>query len=208
MSRFKDVITTEEQLTGVLGMPSKLAVDKAQTSLDQYSKALIEHSPFMLIASSDANGDLDISPKGDPPGFVRILDDRTLAIPDRKGNRRADTFRNVLQRPNVALFFLAPGYRETLRVTGAAQIVRDTDLRENMAVKGSVPDLALVVSVAGAFFHCAKCVIRSNIWQPDQWPDISDMPTFARILKDQTHSHESEVEMGAQITESYKNRLY
>ena len=206
--RFKDVITTEDQLRAVIGEPSGRAVDKVQKRLDKHCISLIEHSPFMLIASTDDAGNLDVSPKGDPAGFVRVLDERTLAIPDRKGNRRADTFSNVLKNPHVALLFLVPGFRETLRVTGTAQVVRDTDLRESMAVNGSAPELVLVVSVMDTFFHCAKCVIRSGIWQPERWIDVSDMPTFGTILKDQTHAHEPAEEVNAQIEESYKNRLY
>src|SRR5690606_10076235 len=114
----------------------------------------------------------------------------------------------VLSNPKVGLFFLAPGYRETLRVTGTAQVVRDLDLRESMAVSGSVPELALVVSVTDAFFHCAKCVIRSGLWQPEKWPDISDMPGFGKVLKDQTHSHETVTDLDLQLADSYKNRLY
>lgn len=207
-ARFKDVISTEEQLREVIGTPTGRAVDKVQTKLDQHCKALINHSPLVLIASVNAAGDMDISPKGDPAGFVRILDDNMLAVPDRTGNRRVDTFTNILQNPKVALFFLTPGYRETLRVTGTAQLVRDIDLRESMAVKGSVPELALVVSVADAFFHCAKCIIRSGLWQPEKWPDISDMPTFGQILKDQTHAHEAVAEVEEQLAESYRTRLY
>jgi PPOX class probable FMN-dependent enzyme len=206
--RFKDVIATEEQLRAITGEPSERAVQKVLPRLDSHCISLIEHSPFMLIASTDATGNLDVSPKGDPAGFVRVLDDRTLAIPDRKGNRRADTFSNVLQNPHVALLFLVPGYRETLRVTGTAQLVRDAELRDSMAMNGSAPDFVLVVSVIDTFFHCAKCVIRSGIWQPEKWPDVSDMPTFGKILKDQTHAHEPVEEVVAQIEESYQNRLY
>jgi PPOX class probable FMN-dependent enzyme len=206
--RFEDVITTDEQLRAITGEPSGRAVDKVLERLDKHCISLIEHSPFMLIASTDEAGNLDVSPKGDPPGFVRVLDDRTLAIPDRKGNRRADTFSNVLKKPHVALLFMVPGFRETLRVTGTAQVVRDTELRVSMAVNDSAPDLVLVVSVTDSFFHCAKCVIRSGIWQPDSWMDVSDMPTFGTILKDQTHAHEPAEDVDAQIAESYRNRLY
>ena len=205
---FKDVITTEEQLVAITGEASGAAVDKVQTSLDKHIKTFIAHSPFVMIASADATGRMDISPKGDPPGFVRVLDDTTLAIPDRKGNRRADTFRNVLENPKVGLFFLAPGYRETLRISGTAQIVRDAELRESMAINGSVPELALVVSVVDTFFHCAKCMIRSGMWQPEKWPDISDIPTFGQILIDQTHSHDTASNKDKELEESYRTRLY
>ena len=119
--------------------------------------------------SSDAKGRFDLSPKGDLPGFVQVLDDRTLAIPERPGNRRADTFRNVLQNPRVGLIFIVPGKGETLRVSGTARVVRDTWLRERMAVDGRLPELALVVTVEEALIHCTKCMVRSLMWQPDTW---------------------------------------
>ncbi len=137
---------------------------KEVSAFDEYCRDFIARSPFVLIASSDGNGSIDISPKGDPPGFVQVLDDRTLAIPDRPGNHRADTFVNVVQHPSVGLIFLIPGTKNTLRVRGKATIVRDIELRESMAVKGRVPELALVVELTTAYFHCAKCIIRSDLW--------------------------------------------
>jgi PPOX class probable FMN-dependent enzyme len=118
----------------------------------------------MLIASADSNGNTDVSPKGDPIGFVKILDDKTLAIPDRLGNKRADTIENILTNPNVGLIFLIPGKTETLRVSGKAQVVRDKALLNSMAVKGKSPDFAIIVTVEEAFFHCSKCMIRSKLW--------------------------------------------
>jgi PPOX class probable FMN-dependent enzyme len=118
----------------------------------------------VLIASTDGEGSIDISPKGDPPGFVRVLDDTTLAIPDRPGNHRADTFVNIVQHPYVGLIFLIPGTKNTLRVRGRATIVRDLELRESMAIEGRTPEVALVVDLTTAYFHCAKCIIRSELW--------------------------------------------
>jgi PPOX class probable FMN-dependent enzyme len=162
----------------------------------------------VLIASSDVNGDVDVSPKGDPPGFVQVLDDRTLAIPDRPGNRRADTFRNILQNPKVGLFFLIPGKQETLRVSGTAMIVRDGWLRERMAIQGKRPDFAIVVTVEEAFMHCAKCIIRSKFWEMEQWPDVAELPSLARIMIDHGKLSDSVEEMQALIDESYRERLY
>jgi PPOX class probable FMN-dependent enzyme len=121
----------------------------------------------VLIASSDGEGSIDISPKGDPPGFVQVVDDRTLVIPDRLGNHRADTFVNVVRHPYVGLIFMIPGTKNTLRVRGRAKIVRDEELRSSMAIDGRVPDLALVVELTTAYFHCAKCIIRSGLWSAD-----------------------------------------
>ena len=206
--RFENGVANEEQLRQILGEPSDTVVNKGIPIIDKHCAALIERSSFVLIASSDASGKLDISPKGDPAGFVQVLDEKTLAIPDRLGNRRADTFTNVLQNPHVALLFLAPGHRETLRVTGTAQIVRDEDLRRSMELNGKVPDLALVVSVEEAFFHCAKCVIRSGLWQAEKWPDLAGMPPLAEILIDHAELHADANELQKSVEESYSNRLY
>jgi hypothetical protein len=205
---FRDVVTTSEQLHEILGQPSKTAAEKAIPALDRHCRDFIERSPFLLIATADASGSMDVSPKGDPAGFVRILDNNTIAIPDRKGNRRADTFSNILENPKVGLFFMVPGYRETLRVTGTAIIVRDLELRESMAVKGSIPELALVVNIDEVFFHCAKCVIRSGLWDADNWNNVDDMSRLADALVDQTSSEESAHEMNERIEESYEVNLY
>jgi len=161
---FVDTITTMDELREVIAPPGDLVTAKEVTELDDYCRDFIARSPFVLIASSDGQGSVDISPKGDPPGFVRVIDDSTLAIPDRPGNHRADTFVNIVQQPFVGLIFLIPGTKNTLRVRGRATIVRDQALRESMAVNGRVPELALVVELTTAFFHCAKCIIRSELW--------------------------------------------
>ena len=148
---------------------------------------------------------MDISPKGDPAGFVRVLDDRTLLIPDRPGNRRADTFTNVLQNPNVALYFLVPGHRETLRVTGRARIVRDAGLRAEAALNGKTPDLLLAVSVNEVFFHCAKCVIRSNLWQGTPNEGLASM---AEVIHKHAGLTGTVEELAADIEEGYRTRLY
>ncbi|MEL6258562.1 MAG: MSMEG_1061 family FMN-dependent PPOX-type flavoprotein, partial [Pseudomonadota bacterium] len=144
--------------------------------------AFINRSPFVLMASFDADGRVDVSPKGDPAGFVKILDDKTLAIPDRPGNRLADTLENLLQRPRIGLIFLMPGKAETLRVNGSAKIVADPALLESMAVKGKPAQLATVVSVEEAYFHCSKCMIRSGLWEPERWPSLDGAPSMAEAL--------------------------
>jgi hypothetical protein len=151
---------------------------------------------------------MDISPKGDPAGFVQVLDEKTLAIPDRPGNRRADTFVNILQNPNVALFFFVPGKQDTFRVSGKAMIVRDLWLRERMALRGKTPDFAIVVSVEEAFLHCAKCVIRSGIWEQEKWPEMAGLASLARVMVDQGKTTDSEEKLQTLIDESYRDRLY
>jgi len=165
---FADTVTTLEELREVISPPSDLVTSKEVSELDEHCRSFIARSPFMLIASTDGEGSIDISPKGDPAGFVRVLDDHTLAIPDRPGNHRADTFVNAIRHPFVGLIFLIPGTKNTLRVRGRATIVRDLELRETMAVNGRLPELALVVDVTTAYFHCAKCIIRSRLWSDEQ----------------------------------------
>ena len=161
---FAQTVTTRAQLRNILAEPSEFVTNKEFTELDEHERDFIARSPFVLIASSDGAGEIDISPKGDPPGFVRVLDDYTLAVPDRLGNHRADTFENVLRYPFVGLIFLIPGTKNTLRIRGRAKIVRDEWLRESMQVNGKIPELALVVDITSGYFHCAKCIIRSKLW--------------------------------------------
>ena len=182
--QFTDVITDPAQFRGLMGEPPPACVAKTLATLDRHCRAFIARSPFVLIASSNARGRVDVSPKGDAPGFVQVLDDSTLAIPDRPGNRRADTFTNVLENPRVGLIFLVPGKSETLRVSGTARIVRDTDLRESMAARGRTPDFALAVEVDEAFFHCSKCIIRSSLWMPQAWPALDGLPSLAQTMVD------------------------
>jgi PPOX class probable FMN-dependent enzyme len=181
---FKDVIIDPVQFRELMGEPPPACVAKTIAILDRHCRAFIARSPFVLIASSNARGLMDVSPKGDAPGFVRVLDDLTLAIPDRPGNRRADTITNVLENPKVGLIFLVPGKTETLRVSGSAKIVRDADLRESLAARGRTPDFALAVEVQEAFFHCSKCIIRSSLWTPQAWPSLDGLPSLAQTMVD------------------------
>ncbi len=162
----------------------------------------------MLIASSDAEGRLDVSPKGDPAGFVQVLGDTWLAIPDRLGNRRADTLLNIVHNPRVGLLFMIPGKQETLRVNGRALIVRDESVRAPLAVNGKLPDLAIVVETEQVFMHCAKCVIRSKLWEPAHWPDRSGLASLAQALVEQGRLSQSVDEMHALIENDKVTRLY
>lgn len=166
-----DMVTTPEALEEIVGAPPQAVLDKVLDRLDDICRDFIANAPFCLIGSRGKDGPLDISPKGDPAGFVTVLDDKHIAIPDRPGNRRVDTFHNVLSDPHVGLLFLIPGKGETLRISGEARIVRDLAVRERMSVNDRVPELAMVIYVERAFMHCPKCVIRSKLWQPEAWPD-------------------------------------
>jgi uncharacterized protein len=182
---FKSVVRSEAELRELMGPPvAPPVVEKTLASLDRHCLTYIARSPFVLIASSDAAGRMDVSPRGDAPGFVRVLDEQTLVIPDRPGNQRFDTLRNLFQSPRVGLIFLIPGKRETLRVSGKAEVVRDPALLETMNAKGKVPALAIAVHVDEAFFHCSKCMIRSRLWQPEEWPQLDGLPTLAETMKD------------------------
>jgi PPOX class probable FMN-dependent enzyme len=206
--RFFDVVTSVEELCAVVGHPSQRAIAKVVRVIDDYSRRFIAHAPFAFVASSGADGMMDISPKGDPAGFVKVLDERTLAVPDRLGNRRLDTFRNILRNPNVGMIFLIPGVTYALRVSGKAIIVRDLELRQSMVVNGKIPNHVLVVEVERVFSHCPKCMIRSGLWQPEAWPDISDLPTFAETLIAQAKLSETLDEVQATIDTGNRERLY
>jgi PPOX class probable FMN-dependent enzyme len=183
--QFNDVIGSEAELRAMLGEPVVPAVvDKTLSRLDRHCIAFIQRAPFVLIATADAGGRMDISPKGDAPGFVTVLDEQTLLIPDRPGNQRFDTLCNLFQNPKIGLIFLIPGKRETIRVSGTAQVVRDPALLQGLAAQGKVPALAIAVHVEEAFMHCAKCMIRSKLWQPDAWPSLEGLPTLAEAMKD------------------------
>ena len=206
--QLKEIIGCEEELRAVMGTPTPRSVKKEISRLDEYCRAFIACSPFVMIASSDATGCIDVSPRGDPAGFVQVLDGSTLAIPDRPGNRRADTFTNVLQNPRVGLLFLIPGKPETLRVNGRALVACDAWLRERMAVAGKIPALALVVTIEQAFIHCAKCMLRSGLWLPERWPDTRGVPTQAEFLRAHARLDESIEAIQASIDHSRKADLY
>lgn len=206
--RFSEIVTSETELRALIGHPSEAVVKSRLAALDDHCRAYIAKSPFVIVASADGAGAMDISPKGDPHGFVRILDDSTLAIPERPGNRRADTFSNLLQNPQVALIFLIPGKQETLRVGGTAIIVRDRWVCDMMSIAGKAPALALVVTIREVSIHCAKCVIRSKLWDPRHWPDLETIPSLARAIVDQARMTRTPEEVQAFIDKDHRERLY
>jgi PPOX class probable FMN-dependent enzyme len=206
--RFRDVVTSVEQLRDVLGSPGHRAAQKVVPILDEPCRRFIAASPFLLLATANAKGEMDVSPKGDPAGFAQVLDENTLAIPDRLGNRRIDSFRNIVENPNVGVIFIVPGTEHTLRVSGKAQIVRDLDLREAMTMNRKVPDHVLVVSVERVLFHCPKCMIRSHLWDPEAWPDPAGIPTLAETLVAHARLAESVADVQAVIDNDAVERLY
>jgi uncharacterized protein len=204
-----EFITTEDQLREVVPPPrAPHAWAKTIDHIDSYISDFIGRSPFALLATCDKAGHMDISPKGDPPGFVRVLDEKTLAIPDRPGNGRADSFRNIVENPRIGVYFLVPGRQETLRVSGGARLARDAWLLEEMAVKGKPAQLAVIVDVEEAFFHCAKCVVRSHLWDAEQWLDSADLPSVARALISEARIEASEETVTAALQKDIETRLY
>ena len=206
--QFDEVITSLARIRELLGTPSERAIKKERSQLERHSRAFIAKSPFVLIASSDAGGHLDVSPKGDPPGFVRVLDDSTLAIPDRLGNRRVDGLRNILDNPHVGLLFLVPGREESLRVNGRAQIVRDQALNNSLRVAGKAPELAIVVAVEQVFMHCAKCLIRSAMWKASTWPPPDALASLAECLVEQAGLTDPVATVHAALENDKRERLY
>jgi len=206
--QFEEVITTRDHLRALYRMPSHRVSNKAIDHIDEICARFIAACPFVIVATRGADGCLDLSPKGDPAGFVAVLDEKTLAIPDRLGNNRLDTFENLLVYPDVGLLFLIPGNGDTLRVSGRGRLVRDHALQARMAVNGKMPNAALIVTVQEAFMHCPKCVIRSHLWQPEFWPDRADVPTLAQAMVAHGALSESVPEMQAIIDNDGATRLY
>jgi PPOX class probable FMN-dependent enzyme len=180
---FTDTVTTREQLREIIPQPNELARRKQISVIDEHCRAFIERSPFLFLATSNARGDCDVSPKGDAPGFVQVLDERTIAIPDRPGNNRLDSLCNILENPHAAAIFIIPGAEWTLRVNGSATIVRDEHILERCAVNGKLPLLAVAIDVEEAFLHCPKCMLRSKLWDDESWTAKDDL-SFAEIARD------------------------
>lgn len=174
-----------DEARGIVGEPEALARAKVTDHITPPFRRFITHSPFLAMATSDASGAADCSPRGDHPGFVRVLDERTLAVPDRLGNRLIDSFRNIAENPAVGLLFLVPGTPETLRVNGRAFLTDDPDVLVRMEAEGKVPQLALLVHVEEAFAHCGRAVLRSRLWEPESTRLAEEVPSMAEMLADQ-----------------------
>jgi len=176
-------ITTEDELRAIIGEPTAVVVSKLSDRLNDLTRRFIECSPFVCVATKLPGGGIDVSPRGDPPAFVRILDDRTLLIPDRPGNRIADTLTNLLADPAIGLLFLIPGVGDTFRVNGRAIITDDAELLAPSAVEGSPPRLGLLVTIEEAYTQCSKALIRSELWNPERHVDRSELPSSGEILR-------------------------
>ena len=205
-----EFLTTHDELRTIYKTPRPTdgSIRKELKALDGHCRSFIGKSPFVLIGSSDGSGNADVTPKGDRPGFAAVLDQNTIAIPDRPGNNRLDTLENILLNPSVGLLFLIPGMNETLRINGDARITVDADLRERLAVDGKQPQSVVVVSVKAAYMHCAKAFMRSELWKPDSWYDRATLPTLGKILSDQMAHAETVDDFDRSLDDAYSKTMW
>ena len=209
MSPFEQVVTSEQELRAILGTPVARSILKVRPLLDAHCRAFIARSPLLLMATAGSDGRCDVSPKGDAPGFVVVLDDHRLVVPDRPGNKRLDGMTNLLENPHIGLLFLVPGREETLRVNGRASITRDPEVLQRCAVQGKAPLVAIGVEVEQCFLHCAKAFRRAHFWATEQWPAADALPSLACMLFDQIRPDGVTLqEYERDIEESYAKRLY
>jgi uncharacterized protein len=205
-----EFVATHDELRAIYKTPRPTdgSIRKELKALDGHCRSFIGKSPFVLIGSSDGAGNADVTPKGDKPGFAFVLDEKTIAIPDRPGNNRLDTLENILLNPSIGLLFLIPGMNETLRVNGDARITVDAGLREKLSVDGKEPQSVVVVTVKAAYMHCAKAFMRSDLWKPETWYDRSTLPTLGQILRDQLALADSVEATDRWLDEGYKQTMW
>jgi PPOX class probable FMN-dependent enzyme len=200
-------VRTVEELRAVVGPVQPRAAAKVRPALVELDRTWLRESPFCLIATADATGNLDVSPKGDPAGFVFVVDDSTVAIPDRPGNKRVDGFLNILENPHVGLIFLIPGRGDTLRINGRARIVSNAPFFDAMTVKGRRPQLAVVVEIDEVFHHCSKAFLRSRLWDPQSWTP-ENVPSRAAIAKALERPDDDLADIEEYYGPSYAEKLY
>ena len=208
MYQAKKPITSSAELHTRLEVMHSSQVNKVIDHIDDHCRAWIERTTFITIASCDAQGNIDVSPKGDLASFVKVLDSKTLVIPDRIGNQRAVTFLNVLENSQLEMMIVVPRQKEVVRINGSAQVVLDDELLDRTTVNGHHPDMALLVRVQESFFHCGKSMIRSGMWQPEKWGSIDGLPTYSQALKDHGEMETPLDEIEARMTHNESDRLY
>jgi uncharacterized protein len=206
---FQNTISSLEELLAIHDEVSLVARNKQISSLDRHCREFIAASPMLILSTSSAAGLCDVTPRGDAPGFVRVLSDSMLAIPERKGNNRLDSARNILENPRVGLIFLIPGVLETLRVNGRASLVQDSGLLESFTTNGKAPKFAVVVEVEEVFLQCGKAFKRSGLWQPETWTAAKTLTSRAKMLADHASSAGiNEQDMQEILETAYRERLY
>ncbi|MBI5757521.1 MAG: pyridoxamine 5'-phosphate oxidase family protein [Planctomycetales bacterium] len=209
LDRFTEQVRSAGELATIVGTPSGVSLKKELKTLDEHMRRFIAHAPFVVISTHSADGRCDASPRGDAPGFIHVVDDRTLLIPDRPGNRRVDTHRNILETGRIGLLFLVPGFGETLRINGRAVIIRDEAWLTLLSAQGKRPLLAVAVEVEECFLQCAKAILRSKLWEPHDETNLQSLPCAAEMLTDQVQMPEYDVaKMQALLDGAYKNNLY
>lgn len=205
-------ISDEDALRALFPPTHEVAVKKCIDHLDAHARAFIARSPFLCIGTNAADSTADVSPRGDPNGFVNVLDDKTLLIPDRPGNNRLDTLSNIVANPHVGILFMVPGYDETVRVNGTAQVTCDPDLLGLCKMHGRAPRVAIVVSVHEVFMHCAKAFRRAKLWDPSTHQDRSEMPSLLKVVRDQIGEpalqQAEQAQVDADLEASYKSTMY
>jgi len=208
-----DLIKDRAELRAVIGEPSARVSAKVIDQIDPVCARFIAASPFLVMGTYGSDGLVDLSPKGDPAGFVTVLDDRTLLVPDRFGNKRLDSFENLMLNPAISLIFLIPGHNDTLRIAGKGRVTKQPDLLARATAMGRAPELAVLVTVQEAYLHCAKSMVRARMWHPDLWPDTSDVPSLAEAMLAHGKLLERKLvadraEMQSIIDEDFETRLY
>lgn len=201
-------IERTEDLRSFIGDPMKEVQGKEMPALDAHSREFVRRSPFLVLATVSGAGYVDVSPRGDPPGFVKMLDDKTLVLPDRRGNRRVDSMTNILENPNIGMIFFLPGYEETLRVRGRATLTREPGDLDGMAVNGKAPEIGIRVEIDTVFYHCAKALKRSHLWDPDSRKLAEGYPKFAQIIHDQYLQDVPVEKIDRPLQDAYKKELY
>lgn len=204
----QEEITTQGGLRQHRKPPSRLVANKVIDHVDDLARRFIAASSMVVLATRRVDGGIDVTPRGDPPGFVQVLNDRVVALPDRLGNNRADSFENILRDPGVGLYFIIPGHRDSLRISGRARIVRDETLLERMEVRGHVPDLAILVQVDRLLCHCPKAFVRAAMWDRDAWPDLSGVPSAGEFLKVHGGLPDPVADLDGVVARDRQNRLY
>jgi PPOX class probable FMN-dependent enzyme len=201
-----DEITSKEQLRNLYSSPMELAVKKQKNSLDAHSEKFISLSPFVIISTAGSDGLLDASPRGESAGFIKVLDDRTIAIPDRPGNNRLDSLTNIIENPKIGIIALIPGFKECLRINGSAKIVINNRFLEQFAHNGKLPISVIVISIQDVYFHCAKAITRAKLWDISSHVSRDEMPSLGRILMSQIAPEKTDDEI-KEVEELIENRV-
>jgi len=208
LARFAQPVSSLTELVGLVGTPGELVIKKELPQLDDHMRRFIAHSPFCIISTHSAAGRCDASPRGDAPGFVQVVDDHTLLIPERRGNKRIDSLKNILETGRIGVLFFVPGVGETLRVNGRAQVIRDEAWLEPLSAQNIRPLIGIAVEAEECYLQCAKAIMRSKLWQRHERPDMNSLPSFAQMLVDQTQMQEYNVETMQTMLEGAYQKLY